>query len=103
MLRKRDIDGVYDRTIYGWMYRDAVEDEFQNTDVDSIPVNLLKVSFESDNIERPVGLDLRSRDDNVYSRLGTFEFLNGDLERSWDNVDSDENNRMHLQEQMDLA
>jgi hypothetical protein len=66
--------------IHGLMYTDTAEDEFQNTDVDSIPVTLLKLSSKRGNIERPVGLVLRSRGDNVYSRLGTFNFYDGELE-----------------------
>jgi hypothetical protein len=66
--------------IHGLIYTDTAEDEFQNTDVDSIPVTLLKLFSKRGNIERPVGLVLRSRGDNVYSRLGTFNFDDGELE-----------------------
>jgi hypothetical protein len=102
-LRKRDIDGI-DGVLAAHMEPDALEDEFAETDVDSIPVLLLETSrYGRPDEHRSQGLVLRAMEDLLFRRLGTFEFVTrlrspGRFEKALEESQRDLEKRVHEQQ-----
>lgn len=82
VIRQRNTEGPTG-VLAAWTDIDALEDEFDDANVESLPVVLLEVwhprhdcNRPSDSNSGPIGLILRELADARFQRLGAFTFKN---------------------------